>query len=648
MDDQPINDYCTSCGRRFELDQLFCSRCGAARAGGVKQEAAPDAISEGHTIRRDALEVVAESSSAAPQVSEEETVLDVEAASEVSAPTLVESAGLLAPVAPSPPSPPTASPYGGPAAGGAVPGVIRLLAGALIAVAALLLYPVFRWGGSILGGLFHGGLFGFSFAMLALYVLVILAMMGAALVALAIGLWRGSRVSQGITIILAGSIGLGELVQAPSNAGGSGQPAAVTYLIVLGCAVIVVALLVPTQVRQFLAAHDDGPLGVGIARTICVYFGWVLAVDGVLIMMIGAVGRKYVFWGIAFFAVAALLLWSQVLLLKVRQSGAVLATATLASYIVVQLSFMKSEHASTDASTVIGILVALCAIGALWLPESSRDFYSGAGSVTGSWERPALASGVAFAVLLAMGVGGFVVGTVAAAKANSSGSLSSSETPLSDLPTDSPTQSTYPTDDPTYDSYPSDTPTPTLAPEAAFTNQWSATALAPGGYSENVELETGAPEHFTDGMMNGRATAGATCSINSETDAVVPAKLTVTNTSPGNFSSYPAIAVGFGSDWSGAAAEVAYSDGPQCQTSEFNVEWTESVSSGNSVGIDLYFVISNYYTPDHPDGDPQVLADAQVNLTSASDSTDDLTYTPQTPKGPGVDPDSGYFSIASN
>lgn len=621
---------------------MFCPRCGAARAGELVAAEHSEQASESHTILRGSLSELIDHTPQGPSAGETATLDEV--STEAIAATPAIAPAIESPTAPQWSAVPAAPP-GGASGGGTVPGAIRLVCVTLIAVAALLLYPVFRWGGPLVGSLFSGGLLGFSFAILSIYMLAILAMMGSALVALSFGLWRGSRVSQGITIILSASIGLGELIQSPKDAGGGGQPAWITYLIALGCVLIIVALVIPQQVRQFLAEHDGGPLGIGIARTICVYFGWVVAVDGVLLMMIGGIGKQYLFWGLGFFVIAALLLWSQILLLSATQQGAVLATTMLGIYIVLDLAFRASAHAPVDASTVIGFCVAGCAMGALWLPQSSRDFHASPGAVQVPWRQPALAGGVAFAVLFAMGVGGCVVGSIAASKASGFDASASDYAPLSDDPTATPTEDIYPTDTPTGDPYASDTPTPTWSPEATFTHQWTSTATASGGYAESVLLETGTPEHFTDGMMNGSVTAGSSCTINPATDAVVPAKLTVTNTSPGGFASYPAVGIGFNFEWNDAAAEVGYSDGDQCQSSDFNVDWTSSLASGHSAGIDMFFVLSNYYTPDSPDGDPSLLANAQIDFTPASDSTDDLTYTPTAPHGQGIDPSSEYFPI---
>ena len=92
---------------------------------------------------------------------------------------------------------------------------------------------------------------------------------------------------------------------------------------------------------------------------------------------------------------------------------------------------------------------------------------------------------------------------------------------------------------PTFAATPAVTTGPTMpvdtVPAGALTKTWSFSGSAAGGYSMAGTLKVGAPEEVQTGLTIGNATLqtanGAGCAVDSTTDAVVPAELSVRNTS---------------------------------------------------------------------------------------------------------------------
>ena len=170
-----------------------------------------------------------------------------------------------------------------------------------------------------------------------------------------------------------------------------------------------------------------------------------------------------------------------------------------------------------------------------------------------------------------------------------------------------------------------------------LTQIWSATATASGGYQEGITISAGAPQHFNSNLDNDGAVLGETCGGNSSTDAVVPAEISIENTT----SSFDAT-VGVALEWaeysgdsgnsgSGTNASMLfegnYSDGAQCSNSNdddggdgdsMNVDSTTSLADNSATDLYGYFVIANYYSPDDPSGDSSFLANTLITVSDDS------------------------------
>jgi hypothetical protein len=192
---------------------------------------------------------------------------------------------------------------------------------------------------------------------------------------------------------------------------------------------------------------------------------------------------------------------------------------------------------------------------------------------------------------------------------------------------------------------PTDSPNLVSAPAGGTVQTWTIQAKGPGGYTEQVQVLLGHAEHARDGKANGQDVAGQACSFNSETDALVPVVINASNTTA-SFSALIGINIGLNgySDDSdnGVSFEGAYTSGTQCNSGEsFGVSSTTSDSPGAETTLDGFFVISNYYTPAAPDGDPSLLGATQLTIDSqqtieTSDDSLSKNYTVTSVTGPGV------------
>jgi hypothetical protein len=111
-------------------------------------------------------------------------------------------------------------------------------------------------------------------------------------------------------------------------------------------------------------------------------------------------------------------------------------------------------------------------------------------------------------------------------------------------------------------------------------------------------------------------TALADCTVNTETDAVIPMSVTMTNTTPG-FSAVLQLNMTVGSNYSygyGSSIEgdLSFSDGSSaCDGTNsredgyvYSVIWSTPTPPQGRVTSDFFLVLHGYYTPAHPSGDP--------------------------------------------
>ena len=195
---------------------------------------------------------------------------------------------------------------------------------------------------------------------------------------------------------------------------------------------------------------------------------------------------------------------------------------------------------------------------------------------------------------------------------------------------------------------PPTTPTVPSLPAGQLINTYSFTETEAGGYTFSGSLSLGAPEVFRNGITEGNLTAGSACTINSQTDAVIPGVLTVDNTTQ----SFSAIG-GAEFQWNSGAiggVEIGYTDGAQCEgensggsSNSFGIESTDPEPDGEGATGDLFIVIPDYYSPADPNGDSSLLVNVDLQLVDLVDSTHNLDIAPQTVSGPGSSSSNGLY-----
>lgn len=203
---------------------------------------------------------------------------------------------------------------------------------------------------------------------------------------------------------------------------------------------------------------------------------------------------------------------------------------------------------------------------------------------------------------------------------------------------------------------PSTAPPATATPAGPLNTTYSFTESEAGGYTFSGTLELGSPQQFQSGSITeGSLTAGSACSMNPQTDAVIPAFLSVRNTSSGNFNAIGGVDL----QWSSSAIggiEVGYSSGPSCDgsgsggsgTDEVNLESTNPLTPGSETSTDLFVWVPDYYSPNNPQGDPSLLAGADLQLVEYVDSSNNVDIVPQSVSGPGASSSNGFTIPVDN
>jgi len=198
-------------------------------------------------------------------------------------------------------------------------------------------------------------------------------------------------------------------------------------------------------------------------------------------------------------------------------------------------------------------------------------------------------------------------------------------------------------------SVPGTTPSLTYGLTGGATFSWTVDMTSSAGASATVELDVGNPQPFQSGTTNGDATAGSACSLSALTDEVIPAIITLTNTSANMATIVGANFAGIGSgsipSFTGPELiwEAAYAGGPQCtgqdgNSSTIDMYTSNAIAAGARAVTDGFFDITNYF-PSASSGS-SVMADtiltvpSTFTVTNAAGSTTVFNIT--NVSGPGV------------
>jgi hypothetical protein len=183
-----------------------------------------------------------------------------------------------------------------------------------------------------------------------------------------------------------------------------------------------------------------------------------------------------------------------------------------------------------------------------------------------------------------------------------------------------------------------------VSPVGGTQDTWTIDAAASGGYSEQMQVLVGHPEHASSSAVNGNS-APDSCYFNSQTDAIVPVVITWTNTSSSRTQSG-----GLQLDWSPIDTvqfDMTYSSGDMCeQSGSFGFHEHLPVATGTEVVLDGFIVISNYYSGTLASRElGSVHLAVQSNQDFVDDNGTDYNYQVSSVAGPGVADSGGTYEF---
>ena len=216
----------------------------------------------------------------------------------------------------------------------------------------------------------------------------------------------------------------------------------------------------------------------------------------------------------------------------------------------------------------------------------------------------------------------------------------------------------------------SSVPTSTVS-AGGLTRSWTFAGTSPGGYAMSGTFRIGKPQKPRPGLTIGDATLpstmtgdeDSTCEAGSVTEAVIPAELTVTNTSS-NLDATVGVSLANMStaDLDGFTSELQwegeYAGSLQCDTDtpgDVNIVSDDPIEPHTSVTAFGFIVVGNYYTLDRPQGNVTILQYAAFGIESRQDeapatgnSSEEINYSVADVRGPGVSrtPDIWIFTLA--
>lgn len=372
--------FCTACGGPRSGSAPFCGRCGKPFAAA---DDAAGAASGSEPVESTTTDFAA-TRNRASLAGAPTTVTPVPDAAPAAAPAAATAVttpppppDYPPPAYPPPAYPPPPPPYAAQRSAGVAPPQIWLVTVGLIVLAGLLIYPVAEGTPDLVSGVFDDNALSRAFATLFLQFFVMFWACGFALVALAVGLVRGSRVSQLLTCIVAGICAVSTLIAASETSNYSVDDNDGTVAGIVICSIVVILLLtLPGSSRRYYGA-DPRPSGVSLAATANVYLGAVALIDAMLICLAGAVGAEYVWIGLIFAAVGATLVITS---RGLHEGSTVARGITLAVYAalgvaVIWFGIASDQFGQFPTLLPLGIVVAGAA--ALTLPASSRAHFDG-------------------------------------------------------------------------------------------------------------------------------------------------------------------------------------------------------------------------------------------------------------------------------
>ena len=324
----------------------------------------------------------------------------------------------------------------------------------MFVLGVLLCWPMLRYGFPFLGHVFDGDKFTRALSALILFSLLFVAAIGVGLIVLGIGLVRGSRVAQLLTCLLCGVVALSEMVTlsqtGPAAYGAIGLAHGVMIAVLLISLAAIVLITALPNARAFFAQDKDRPFGVLVASAVAIYFGASIALVGVLFMIGGAVGAKYIWWGIGLTVAGAWLVATTRYLRAGRNSARI--GASVAFVIAIVLMFVVNNSGGgqgASLTTLVPLGLGIAALAGLWLPQSSSRHFAEPRELPALTPAAGIGMIVALIALIALAAVGFASGAHSEASTFGSSYDSSSDNgyynsePSYPKSADEPTEQTY-------------------------------------------------------------------------------------------------------------------------------------------------------------------------------------------------------------
>jgi hypothetical protein len=177
---------------------------------------------------------------------------------------------------------------------------------------------------------------------------------------------------------------------------------------------------------------------------------------------------------------------------------------------------------------------------------------------------------------------------------------------------------------------------------------WTVTGADNQGYSSRLTIAFDLPVKASDAASTSVGRDLVSCVADPATDALIPVRLTITNTTTG----FPSI---LGVRWTlGSASasalrfegDVKYTDDSRClgQDSDlYGAQWNDPIAPNAGVQDSFFLVVHNYFSPRNPGGDIAALDATNIAVvltfgdTQGSDGRQSITvHATGTGAGPGV------------
>jgi hypothetical protein len=181
--------------------------------------------------------------------------------------------------------------------------------------------------------------------------------------------------------------------------------------------------------------------------------------------------------------------------------------------------------------------------------------------------------------------------------------------------------------------------------EAGSAGGYVLSATDDSGYTSTVTLSVDQPVRVGAASSTSLARKVKACSADPITDAIVPVRVQVENTTK-KFPSVLGVDLQVSSSALDVASDVQYSTGPVCNSPSnsttnrvFGLEFNDPIGPGASASSDFFLVLHNYYSPSLPSGDVTDYGDLTLMpvLTFGDTDTDGARReTPTVVRMPGL------------